>query len=820
MGMEEIKLNPVEPEKTEEEIKQAELPEEERKRLLEADISTLSREEKIKLADIQKGMVPEVAKKAGKLTIKDVWKGIKEGPGKFGTFASDLVLGGPKKFLQAYDEANLAEMRAESIKRKAEMTSRLQEKLKDPNLKEEDKNQIRLTSEKLREQISQQRQDFDKEISIHKKTDEELAGIAIESGLDIATIGVGGTAVKSLAKLLTKGGLKAVQKAGIKELIKRTATGIVGEGALLGAGYGTAGAMQENKSLGGIAKQAGMTAVAGAGLAGGLGLAGIGASKLLGKLRKEATEEGTKLLEKQTPEAQKELSQDVSKATPDKELPTNKVETESLVKDEKLIESKIEPKPEKVKTPDELAEEEITKAFDKPMTKEGETFFKKSNLEPTPERVKAIIKTRPEEAKKMFSEKVIKEVNEELSGKVSKELEPLAEETRKYKSADEFVKEKTKGMKLQEMEDYFDKNNLYSEEGKEAFFRKETGFKGETMAERRYRLSEEKNRLEKENLEKANKNMPFRAFIKKEIMSAENNKGRDKNFIKEFWLKEDERKILNKLADERKIKRTKRSFRGTGGEAFQDEGFNAQSIIDYYAKIDQATKTTKELSPNLTPTAKPKPDIEFDPKVAQELEGKLETKRPQATLHQSKEKSISKMIEREFGEEMAKTLKMPKLTIDKTLERASKEIAKNPERASAIARGIATTGDQGLDDGIRIAVMKKAKKENFDLYLDSFSSNIAQVRGYAQGLNMQKASIANTSSEVMLKKILDQKLEDVEIPAGTFKDLLSKYGKKDKAKAVREYVEKTAQSAVDSTSKVKFAIAEAQKLLDNLACPT
>ena len=177
---------------------------------------------------------------------------------------------------------------------------------------------------------------------IKNMTNKQMAGLALEVGIDLGTLGLGSVVTKGLIKGAKPAG--SVAKFLINEIADNKAT-ILATGSTLGAGYGAGTAMQENKNTQEILKSAGIGAAMGAGLVVAFPLA----LKLIGK-----TEDGIKLVKKLFNKEKLTAEEvDVAKALSDEIKDTSPIESKAI--DDALEESEKVTK--KTKPEDPLLQE-------------------------------------------------------------------------------------------------------------------------------------------------------------------------------------------------------------------------------------------------------------------------------------------------------------------------------------------------------------------------------------------------------------------------------------------------------------------------------
>lgn len=121
----------------------------------------------------------------------------------------------------------------------------------------------------------------------YQKTAKQIYGEALGTTLDVVTAGTLKVAGKAV-----KGGIAAGLAGKTAIGANKMALKAAGTGALVGSGYGVAGAMQDNASMGEIAKQAGTGAITGGVLAGGVSKI---SSKLANKSKYGAEQAGDSL---------------------------------------------------------------------------------------------------------------------------------------------------------------------------------------------------------------------------------------------------------------------------------------------------------------------------------------------------------------------------------------------------------------------------------------------------------------------------------------------------------------------------------------------
>ena len=157
---------------------------------------------------------------------------------------------------------------------------------------------------------------------------EQTVGDVGEGALNLATLGAGGSAIKTGVKTGVKELAKNVSKTGYKEAIK--------QGAKYGAGYGATNAMQEGGDVVDIAKQGATGGLIGAGL----GVAGQGLSNMITSSGKLSSQIKTSKLNKKEEFALDLVSPKQTEAVKLKALKEGRVTPQGLLSASKIAPSK------------------------------------------------------------------------------------------------------------------------------------------------------------------------------------------------------------------------------------------------------------------------------------------------------------------------------------------------------------------------------------------------------------------------------------------------------------------------------------------------
>jgi hypothetical protein len=252
-----------------------------------------------------------------------------------------------------------------------------------------------------------------------------------------------------------------------------------------------------------------------------------------------------------------------------------------------------------------------------------------------------------------------------------------------------------------------------------------------------------------------------------------------------------------------------------GGRVKYNEGRNMPDHeVEAFLAMDRY-KTKSELKEIYNKAQKPKPKVEtkqptpetkpFKPEVSPE-------KQPQLGEYKGPGKQVtSKVIEREFGEDIAKEMTFSRYNLKEGADQAAKVINQDPKKAYNIALGLETTGEDAADVMITNELVNKAnpyknKDGDAEVWKNLVTSNARRGRAFGQGLNAMKSSVDGNSAEVYLKRVVDERLKRIKPPKG-FKD-------------ATEYINNQSKNLTQKVRKVKkqVGIEDVQSFFDKITC--